>query len=89
MKKILLFLVGLVFVLGCKDSGKKSTYLPQAIGPVNSLIVVMENDLWEGAVGNKVREHFAEAVYGLPWDEPSFTINQIPASVFSGTIRNS
>jgi len=89
MKKTLLLLAVVAFVISCKDSGNKKSYRPKSIGPVNSLIIVMENDLWEGAVGNKVRQHFAEAVFGLPWDEPRFTINQIPASVFSGTITNS
>ncbi|NNG09538.1 MAG: DUF4837 family protein, partial [Arenibacter sp.] len=33
-----------------------------------------------------VRQHFAAPVLGLTWEEPLFTINQMPAKVFSGSI---
>lgn len=71
----------------CKEGNGKS-YLPGSIGAINSVAVVMDNQLWEGPVGDKVREHFAAPVLGLTWEEPLFTINQMPLSVFSGTIRN-
>ena len=62
--------------------------MPGSIGAINSLMVVIENDLWNGPVGDKVREHFAASVLGLTMEEPLFSITQIPASVFSGTVRN-
>jgi hypothetical protein len=80
---VLLFLI----VFSCKN-GSKESYLPNSIGAINSLIVVIDNDLWKGKVGDMVREHFAASVLGLTMDEPLFSITQIPAEVFSGTIRN-
>ena len=53
------------------------------------MAVVIDNDLWKGKVGDKVREHFAATVIGLTWEEPIFSINQMPTQVFSGSIRNS
>lgn len=50
------------------------------------MAVVMDNDLWEGAVGDRVRQHFAAPVLGLSWEEPLFTIHQMPAKVFSGSV---
>ena len=84
----LLFVLFLVINLSCKDQGKKS-YLPNSIGAINTLIVVMDNELWKTKVGDKVREHFAASTLGLTMDEPLFTIIQVPPNVFSGTVRNS
>ena len=86
MKKIgaVVLLLSLIIV-SCEEKEKKK-YLPESIGAINSLAIVMENELWEGKVGDRVRQHFAAPVLGLSWEEPLFTINQMPQKVFSGTI---
>ncbi|THD69330.1 DUF4837 family protein [Robertkochia marina] len=84
MKKlgILLFL-GLA--LGaCQDSEK---VLPKSVGAINEISLVIENDLWEGAVGDSLRRYFAAPVDGLPWDEPLFTIRQVSPEVFTDFVR--
>ncbi len=88
MKK-LLGLLSLVLIVNtsCKDD-KEAKYLPESIGAINSLAVVMDNQLWQGEAGDKVREHFAAPVAGLTMEEPLFTINFMPQSVFTGSIRN-
>ena len=75
----------LTIFISCEEKQKK-TYLPESIGAINSLAVVMDNELWEGKVGDQVRQHFAAPVLGLTWEEPLFNINQMPAKVFSGSI---
>lgn len=79
---MVLFLV----LSACKEGSKKS-YLPESIGAINNLTIVVENDLWNGDVGNKIRQHFAAPVVGLTWDEPLFNITNVPNSVFSGALR--
>lgn len=86
--KIIGIVVLLVYIGACKDDGK-TTYLPESTGAINSLAVVMDNQLWKGEVGDKVREHFAASVVGLNMPEPLFTINYMPESVFSGAIQKS
>ncbi|MCP4977098.1 MAG: DUF4837 family protein [Maribacter sp.] len=83
----LLFALFFVIILSCKNQGKKS-YLPNSIGAINTLIVVIDNELWKSKVGDKVREHFAASSLGLTMDEPLFSIIQVPPAVFSGTVRN-
>jgi len=83
----LLFALCFIIILSCKDHGKKS-YLPSSIGAINTLIVVIDNELWKSKVGDKVREHFAASSLGLTMDEPLFSIIQVPPAVFSGTVRN-
>lgn len=70
----------------CKED--KKNYKPTSIGAINSLAVVIDNELWKGKVGDKLREHFAATVVGLTWEEPLFSIDQMPTQVFSGSIRN-
>jgi len=86
-RKGFVFLFLVTTLLACKQ-GRKTKYLPGSIGAINSITVVMDNELWRGAVGDKVREHFAAPVLGLGWEEPLFTINQLQENVFSGSIQN-
>lgn len=84
-----LLLIGLVVLSSCKEKGKSERYLPPSTGAVNSLMVVMDNELWQGAVGDKVREVFARPVLATPQVEPLFSLTQIPPQVFSGAVSHS
>ncbi|MCB0372604.1 MAG: DUF4837 family protein [Muricauda sp.] len=87
MKKLgTLFVVMALMALGaCKDSGPQKKFLPPSTGPVNSLMVVMDTELWQGPVGDKIRDEFAAQIIGLPQIEPLFSITQLPPKVFKGT----
>ena len=87
MRSIVLPLFLLLILASCQDKPSKK-YKPASLGALNTLAVVMENDLWEGPVGNKVREHFAAPVLGLTWDEPLMNLEHMPMSVFRGTTRH-
>lgn len=82
-----LFLLITVVFLSCKDS-KNQNYLPTSIGAINSLVAVIDNELWKGSVGDSIRKHFAAPIVGMPMDEPLFTIDQIDPKFFTGSIRN-
>lgn len=84
--RILLFL-SFIGLISCNNK-KSQSYLPSSIGPVNHVTVVMENELWKGQVGDKVREHFAATAVGLTWEESILTLNQVPPKVFSGSLLN-
>ena len=86
MKKIgtLCCTILLMVLWSCKDSGPKPRFLPPSTGGINSLMVVMDTELWKGAVGDRIRQHFAAPVLGLPQGEPKFTITQVPPQVFRG-----
>lgn len=58
-------------------------------GKVNDLLIVIDNELWEGTVGETIRNILAAPVYGLPQEEPLFDMSQMPPHVFSGfTTKN-
>lgn len=86
MQKFLLITASLLLVLSCKDGGSSSQVFFDSTGRINEISVVVNNDLWNGTVGEAVRNVLASPVYGLPQDEPTFNINQIPSHVFSGFV---
>jgi len=81
------FLVMLLINVACKEEGKHD-YLPESVGAMNRLTVVIDNELWKSSVGDAVRENYTAAAQGLTWDEALFTITQIPPQIFSGSVRN-
>ena len=87
MVKQLLYLTFLLLILGCKDAKDQRVYKPQSSANINSLLVVMENSLWNGRVGDAVRDNIGSEVYGLPQVEPNFDLNHVPMAVFSDFVR--
>lgn len=78
----------LLILNACSDSKTKQVYKPQSSGNINNLSVVIDNDLWEASVGETIRSTVGAPLYGLPQEEPQFTLRQIPSSVFSGFVKN-
>mgnify|MGYP000008370071 CR=1 FL=1 len=74
-----------VLILACGDKKEDNTiYLPESNGNLNSISVVVDNELWEGSVGESIRGIFAAELNGLPVPEPLFSMRQIPPQVFDG-----
>src|SRR5690606_25424324 len=84
MKHVLVVVIISLLVFSCKDGKSSNQVYFDSIGRTNEISVVMDNDLWNGSIGEAVRNVLATPVYGLPQDEPTFNINQIPSHVFSG-----
>ncbi|MDG4715214.1 MULTISPECIES: DUF4837 family protein [Winogradskyella] len=74
----------LLTACGDKKEEDNKIFLPESNGNLNSISVVVDNDLWEGSVGENVRKIFAAPLNGLPVDEPMFKLRQIPPQVFDG-----
>lgn len=88
MKKILLLLISLPLLISCESDGSKGQRIvSNSSGNINSLSVVIDNDLWEGSIGKTIRDSIGISVYGLPQDEPSFTMKQLPPVVFTDFAR--
>lgn len=87
MKKLVPLCLLFAIIVSCNE-GKKQNYLPPSIGAVNSMVVVIPNELWKGQVGDTIRKHFAAPVLGMPMDEPLFSIDQIDPRFFTGSIRH-
>lgn len=88
MKKIFFFLAAALVLQACKTTQEKD-YRQQSTGTLNSLAVVISNDMWNGRVGDTIREYFAAPVDGLATEEAIFSIHQIPPGVFTDFARTS
>ncbi|MFV8225335.1 DUF4837 family protein [Christiangramia aquimixticola] len=91
MKRSLIVLAGIFLLIACKQekTTKDDRILTDSSGNINQLTVVVENKLWEGEVGEAIRQNFAAPVDGLPQEEPLFSLSQIPPETFTGFVRNS
>jgi hypothetical protein len=87
-KRILLYFFAIFgLTVACKEEGKQD-YLPDSVGAMNTLTVVIDNELWKSSVGDAIRENYTAAAQGLTWDEALFSVTQIPPQIFSGSVRN-
>ncbi len=82
------FFAFLILILSCKENNSE-LLLPESNGTINSISVVIDDDLWGSEIGDLIRKEFAYPIYGLPQMEPVFDLKQIPTSVFSGFATNS
>ena len=92
MKRSLLVLASIFLFFACeesKDQKKDTRILSDSSGNINQLTVVIDNQMWEGEVGEAIRTRFAAPVDGLPQEEPLFSLSQIPPETFTGFVRNS
>lgn len=79
---LILFLISIT-VFSCNDTSSHQRLVPASSGNINTLLVVVDNLLWEENVGENIRDVFAAPVQGLPNDEPLFSISQMPTMVFT------
>lgn len=71
----------------CGDDKPSKRYVSDSSGNINQLSVIIDNDNWNGELGELIRDYFAADYKGLPQQEPHFTLKQIPPSVFTGFAR--
>ncbi len=91
MKNIFLACITL-FVLtltSCDGDKKTKRILKDSVGNINNLQLVIDNELWNGPVGEIIRERFAAPTDGLPQDEPLFSMRQMTPEAFTGFARSS
>jgi Domain of unknown function (DUF4837) len=85
MRVVIALFIGALLV-SCDGNSKSENqkFLPESNGNINNISVVVDNALWEGKVGEHIRDIFAAPLNGLPVDEPKFSMRQIPTQVFDG-----
>ena len=88
MNNQFVFFTFLILIFSCKENNSE-LLLPESNGTINSISVVIDDDLWDSEIGDLIRKEFAYPIYGLPQMEPIFDLKQIPTSVFSGFATNS
>lgn len=80
----------LLAFISCDNNGngnENERIVAESSGNINNLNVIIDNELWQGQIGETIREHLAAPVDGLPQDEPIFSISQMPPEAFEGFAR--
>ena len=68
MRKLPITLILLIIMFSCK---KENESLPRKTsGKINTISVIIDDQLWNGDVGDSIRNKFASPVIGLPQEEP-------------------
>lgn len=80
-KTLFLFLLVTVLV-SCQK--KTDTLNQENASDINTISVIIDDQLWNSEVGDSIRNKFASPVLGLPQEEPLFTIKQFPVKLFEG-----
>lgn len=73
----LIILLGIILYSSC--SGTTFSPTPQSFGGVNKIIVVADQDLWDGPIGDTLRFYLAAAYPVLPQPEPIFDLQHFTA----------
>jgi len=82
-----LFLIASVFFVSCDSN--TTVYKPISSGNIHTISVVIDNKLWEESPGEELQKVFSTEFLGLPQQEPLFSLNQIPPSIFTDFTRES
>lgn len=68
--------------------GKSDTVtLVSSTGRINHVLIVMNDDDWQGRVGDALKEIIGEPVIGLPQEENQFSINQVDPITFNSLFK--
>lgn len=80
--KRLFYLLLLPLFLACSTDKETKTLAPMT-GGLNEVVLVLDEPLWEGEIGDSIRSVLGGQVPGVNWKEPLFDLVQIPKKAFS------
>ena len=90
MKQLAILFFITFSLFSCKENKEEAqAVLSESNGKINNVSIIIDDNLWNGEIGDSIRKKFAAPVDGLPQEEPLFTLNQYPTKVFEGFVRKS
>lgn len=87
MKYIGCFIVLLFVLVGCRNRTTKERITGTNEEPCEILVVINDR-LWYGAVGDSIREYLAVPIEGISPPESKFTVEQISPNLFSSRTKS-
>lgn len=93
---LVIFLLGSIFMLSCDDEGKggqenqdSNATMQKARGEAGEVILVIPPSLWDGELGDLLREVFTSNVKVLPQDERLYDLKPVDPSAFNSVFKAS
>jgi len=69
------YLLSLIFVFACTKEARNSLRaIPNAFGTLNEIVVIADQDVWNGPIGDSLIDYYTTAFPVLPQPEPVFDI---------------
>ncbi|WP_235298809.1 DUF4837 family protein [Portibacter marinus] len=89
IRNIVLYIAAFILLYSCSDElQNKLKSNPNALGTANQIVVIADQDLWEGAVGDTFRMLYEAAYPMLPKPEPIFDLKHFtPTELEEGPLR--
>lgn len=84
-KRFTLLLFGLGLFLSCGKSDKVT--LVSSTGRINHVLIVMNDEDWNGKVGDALKKIITEPVIGLPQEENQFSVTQVDPRTFNALFK--
>ncbi len=85
MRNFLSLIILTLMISSCVKSDKIT--LVDSTGRINNVLIVMNNEDWEGRVGDSLRQIIAQPLPGLPQEEYPFTVNQVDPITFNSLFK--
>ncbi|OQX97465.1 MAG: hypothetical protein B6I20_12560 [Bacteroidetes bacterium 4572_117] len=83
----LFILLSTTIFFSCDNNGSNKNFQPGATGKAGELLLVVDENKWESAVGDSLRAVLKQEVQVLPQKEPMFTVVNIPNAAFSSLFQ--
>jgi hypothetical protein len=88
MNRKVIIALGIISILvsSCINTGTGPA-LPNVKGKSGSILIIIDEQNWEGKIGDELRTTFSRPITTLPQPEPMFNIIQVTAAGFSNTFK--
>ncbi len=88
MRKYLIIAAAVLAVFtGCREKKDKTSLLPNVSGKAGEIVIQIDRENWEGAIGSAFREILAEDCPYLAQREPLFNLINVPPASFGSMFR--
>jgi hypothetical protein len=88
MRTFIIISIVFLSIISCNKKDGTIT-LVESAGNINHLTIVIDNNLWNGSVGDSLREIIAKPILGLPQEENQFSVTQVPPKTFGRLFKTS
>ena len=87
VSNLIMPLAAVLLTLGATGCKGTKALLPNVSGKAGEVMVVIDKDFWEGALGDEVRAVLTDEVPYLPQREPLFNLSNVPLTGFSDLFK--
>lgn len=85
----LYILLSSLFFITCSNFSSNGSKLPISEGKMNEVVIVVDNNLWNGEIGDSIREKLAYPIDGLPTEETSLLLKQFSPKLIDNAAKRS